>query len=64
MRSKFESNHCVAGSNPAQWMQNCSLLTISKRNPDLIEKKLHLGTSMFIRQIPLIAQLVEGRTVV
>ena len=49
MRSKFESNHWVAGSNPAQWMQNCSLLTISKKNPDLIEKKLHLGTSMFIR---------------
>ena len=34
-----------------------------KKMTDLIGKKLHLGTSMFIRQIPLIAQLVERRTI-
>ena len=34
-----------------------------KKITDLIGKKLHLGTSMFIRQIPLIAQLVERRTI-
>ena len=34
-----------------------------KKITDLIGKKLHLGTSMFIRQIPLIAQLVEQGTV-
>ena len=30
---------------------------------DLIGKKLHLDTSIFIRKIPLIAQLVEQGTV-
>ena len=45
-------------------MQNCSLLKIFKKITDLKGKKLHLGTSMFIRQIRLIAQLVEWRTVV
>ena len=35
-----------------------------KKITDLIGKKLQLGISMFIRQIPLIAQLVERRTVV
>ena len=32
------------------------------KNKNLIGKKLQLGTSIFIRQIPLIAQLVEQRT--
>ena len=35
-----------------------------KKITDLIGKKLHFGTSMTIRKIPLIAQLVEQRTVV
>ena len=35
-----------------------------KKITDLIGKKLHLGTSMFLTQIPLIVQLVERRTVV
>ena len=35
-----------------------------KKITDLIGKKLQLGISIFIRQIPLIAQLVERRTVV
>ena len=35
-----------------------------KKITDLIGKKLHLRTSMSIRQILLIAQLVERRTVV
>ena len=64
MRSKFDSNPYVSGSNPAQWMQYSFLLTILQKITDLILNKLHLGTSMFIRQIPLIAQLVERRTVV
>ena len=34
------------------------------KNKNLIGKKLHLDTSIFIRQIPLIAQLVERRTLV
>ena len=63
-RSKFDSNPYVAGSNPAQWMQYCFLVTIFKKITDLIGKKLHLGTSMFIRQIALIAQLAEWRTIV
>ena len=63
-RSKFDSNPYVAGSNPSQWMQYCFLLTIFKKITDLIGKKLDLGTSMFIRQIPLIAQLAGWRTVV
>ena len=63
-RSKFDSNPYVTGSNTAQWMHYCFLLTIFKKITDLIGKKLHLGTSMFIGQIPLIAQLVERRTVV
>ena len=32
MRSKFERNVQIARSNPAQWMQNCFLLTIRKNN--------------------------------
>ena len=64
MRSQFDSNPQVSRSNPAQWMQYCFLPTILQKITDLIGKKLHLGTSMFIRQIPLIAQLVERRTVV
>ena len=35
-----------------------------KKITDLVGKKPHLGTSIFIRQILLIAQLVERRTVV
>ena len=33
-----------------------------KKITDLIGKKLHLGTTMFIEQTPLIAHLVEWRT--
>ena len=35
-----------------------------KKKTDLIGKKLHLRTGIFIKEIPLIAQLVERRTVV
>ena len=63
MRSKFDSNPDVAGSYQAQCMQYCFLLNTAK-NKNLIGKKLQLGTSIIIRQIPLIAQLVERRTVV
>ena len=64
VRSKFDSNPYVAGSNPSQWIQYCFLLTILQKLTDLIRKKLHLGTSMVIRKIPRIAQLVERWTVV
>ena len=63
MRSKFDSNPYLAGSITAQWIHYCFLLTIFKKITDLIRKKLHLGTSMFIRRILLIAQLIERRTV-
>ena len=31
-RSKFDTNPYIAGSNPAQWMQYCFLLTILKNS--------------------------------
>ena len=37
--------------------------TIFRKITDLIGKKLHLGNTMFINQIPLIPQLVDRRTV-
>ena len=40
MRSKFDSNPSVAGSNPAQWIQYYFLLTILKNSRSYREEAL------------------------
>ena len=42
MRSKFHSNPKVDGSNPAEWIQYCLLLTIFKKEHILQERSLIL----------------------